>query len=51
MASIPKRRPRTRRISGRSVSFALAGKEKDYPVYKFSGRLFYERPKHNPFSS
>lgn len=51
MASIPTRTPKTRRISGKSVVHALAGKEKPYPAYKFSGRYFYEKPKHNPFSS
>lgn len=49
MASIPSRKPRTRSISAKAVVQALAGKEPDYPVYRFSGRQKYEKPKHNPF--
>lgn len=43
------RRPRKRVISARSITFALDGPEKDYPVYPFSRRQFFERPTHNPF--
>jgi len=50
MATIPTKPPVTRQINGRSLVFALAGKEKDYAVYRFSGTLKYERPKHNPFA-
>ncbi len=44
------RKPRTRKISVKALVQALSGKEKEYPVYRFSGRRFYEKPKHNPFS-
>lgn len=51
MASIPTRTPRTRTLSGKSLVLALEGKEKDYPVYRFSnGRQFVAKPKHNPFA-
>lgn len=45
-----RRRPLTRKISMRSVVHHLAGPEVDYPVYRFSGAVFVERPKHNPFA-
>jgi len=40
----------TRQLSGKSLAQALAGKEKPYPVYKFSRKTFKEKPGHNPFS-
>ncbi len=44
------RKPRTQRVSVRSVSLALSGPEQPYPVYHFSRRVFIERPGHNPFA-
>jgi len=46
---VPQRKPRVKRLSGRSVAQAVAGTEQPYPVYQFSRRVFVERPKHNPF--
>ena len=43
------RKPRTRKVSMKSASHALAGQEQPYPVYQFSRRTFIERPGHNPF--
>jgi len=45
-----RKKPRTRKISMRSAVHHIAGPEQDYPVYRFSGRHFFERPKHNPFA-
>lgn len=42
---VPQRRPRTRKISGRAFAQAVAGPEQAYPVYQFSGRAFFERPR------
>jgi hypothetical protein len=50
MAGIPTRKPVTRRISARALVIALEGPERAYPVYQFSDRNFYERPRHNPFA-
>jgi hypothetical protein len=47
--SIPRRKPVTRTLSGRSIAQALDGNERPYPVYHFSARQFFERPRHNPF--
>lgn len=47
---IPTKQPTQRRMSARSLVIALDGPERPYPVYRFSGRIFAERPKHNPFS-
>jgi hypothetical protein len=47
---IPNRKPTQRHISVRSVVHALDGPERGYPVYRFSHRSFFERPKHNPFA-
>ena len=47
---VPQRKPVSRVLSGKSVSFALAGKEQPYPVYQFSRRTFFGRPNANPFS-
>ena len=47
---IPSKKPQTRRMSARSVVLALDGAERPYPVYRFSRRPVYERPKHNPFN-
>ena len=44
------RKPQTRKISMRSAVHHIAGQEPPYPVYQFSGRIFVERPKHNPFA-
>jgi hypothetical protein len=49
MMSIPRRKPRTRTLSGRALAQALDGNERPYPVYQFSRRQFFERPNHNPF--
>ena len=49
MQPVSGRKPLTRKISARSISHALSGAEKDYPVYPFSRRQFFEKPKHNPF--
>lgn len=40
---------KTRRINMRSLVAATVGRESPYPVYRFSGRTFFERPNHNPF--
>ncbi len=50
MAAIPKKKPVVRVFNIRSLVTAIDGKEKPYPVYRFSGRVFVERPKHNPFT-
>lgn len=44
-----RRPPKQRKISMRSAVHHIAGPEQDYPTYRFSGRIFLERPKHNPF--
>lgn len=49
IASRRGRKPTTRKVSVRSAAYALAGPEQEYPVYRFSNRIFLERPKHNPF--
>ncbi len=49
IASSRGRKPRTRKVTIRSASHALAGPELPYPVYQFSRRTFIERPGHNPF--
>lgn len=49
MATVPRRKPRVRTIDVRGLTFAISGKEKEYPVYHFSGKKFFERPSHNPF--
>lgn len=50
MPSGTARKPQTRKISMRSAVYHLAGSEQSYPTYKFSGRVFVERPRHNPFA-
>ena len=50
MTAISGRKPQARKISVRSISFALSGEEAPYPVYNFSGRDFIERKGHNPFA-
>jgi len=47
---IPTRKPTTKHISVRGLVFALDGRERAYPVYKFSHRTVHEKPKHNPFA-
>ncbi len=49
IASSRGRKPRTRKVTIRSASHAMAGPELPYPVYHFSNRIFIERPGHNPF--
>jgi len=49
MQPVSGRKPVARKISVRSVSFALSGLEREYPVYQFSRRAFFERTGHNPF--
>jgi hypothetical protein len=44
-----RRKPQTRQISLRSAVHHIAGPEQSYPTYRFSGRVFLEKPKHNPF--
>lgn len=46
---IPTRKPVTRKISVRGLVFALDGRERPYPVYRFGRRDLKERPNHNPF--
>jgi hypothetical protein len=46
---IPTRKPRKRNTNVRAISTALAGREQPYPTYRFSGKVFLERPGHNPF--
>lgn len=36
-------------MSQRSQVIALDGAERPYPVYRFSGRTMFEKPRHNPF--
>lgn len=47
---IPSKPPRTKRMSLRSKVIALDGAESPYPVYRFSRRHVYEKPRHNPFN-
>ncbi len=42
-------RVKTTKTTIRAVSVALAGAEKPYPHYRFSGRTFLNKPNHNPF--
>lgn len=49
MQAVNGRRPQTRKISAKSISIALSGAEKAYPVYQFSRKQFVERPGHKPF--
>jgi len=49
MTPVSGRKPTTRKISAKSATHHLAGSEAPYPVYQFSGRVFLERPNHNPF--
>jgi hypothetical protein len=51
MQGITGRKPRTRIVSVKSVSTAIAGVERGYPTYQFSNRTFIERPNHNPFGN
>ena len=48
--AIPTRKPVTRNLSLRSLATAVAGVEQPYPHYRFSGRVFLERPRAYPFS-
>lgn len=49
MATIPTKKPTERKISVRSLVFAVSGKEQPYDVYRFSGKRKIEKPGHNPF--
>jgi hypothetical protein len=40
---------KTRKVSLRGLVYALAGRERPYDVYRFSGVRKYEKPNHNPF--
>jgi len=41
---------KTRKVSLRGLVYALAGRERPYDVYRFSGAIRkYEKPNHNPF--
>lgn len=46
---IPSKPPTKRKITVRSVVITVDGRERPYPVYRFSRQAFYERPTHNPF--
>lgn len=50
MQPVNGRKPRIRKVSVKSVSFAISGVEQPYPVYQFSRKTFIERKGHNPFS-
>jgi hypothetical protein len=47
---IPSNKPRQKTLSARSQVIALDGAERPYPVYRFSRRFVYEKPRHNPFN-
>lgn len=47
---VDRRRPRSRKLSGRAVVHAIDGQERPYPGYHFSGRQFFTRPNHNAFA-
>lgn len=47
---LPNRKPKVRKLSVRGISFAIDGKERPFPVYRFSRRPFFERPGHKPFT-
>ena len=49
MQPVNGRKPLRKKISARSITFALSGPEQPYPVYPFSRRQFFEKPGHNPF--
>ena len=40
---------RSKKVSYRGLVFAVAGRERPYDVYRFSGVKKYEKPNHNPF--
>ena len=46
---IPTAKPRTRNVTIRALAQAVSGREQPYPVFRFSRRPFFERPRHNPF--
>lgn len=46
---VNRRKPRVRTLSGRAIVHAIDGMERPYPAYKFSRRVFAEKPRHNPF--
>ena len=47
--AVSTKKPRTRVLSIKNLAFAVAGPEKEYPTYRFSKKVFTEKPKHNPF--
>lgn len=49
MVAVSGRKPRTKKISVRSITHAVSGAETPYPVYRFSNKHYVEKPKHNPF--
>lgn len=50
MATIPSKKPTSRKVSMRGLVYAISGREPDYDAYRFGGgHRKYERPKHNPF--
>ena len=52
MATIPNKKPTTKKTTWKGLVNAVAGKEQPYDVYRFSrGRRKLERPGHNPFPS
>jgi hypothetical protein len=51
MQPVTGRKPLTRKISARSITYAVSGAEQPYDVYRFSGTSFVERPNHNPFNT
>ena len=50
MAS-PKKGTTSRKVSLRGLVYALAGRERPYDVYRFSGVRKFEKPNHNPFKT
>ena len=45
------KKPRTRTVDVKGLVTVISGPEKQYPVYRFSNKQFWEKPKHNPFAS
>ena len=45
--AIPNRKPRNRKVGVRALVHVLDGPEKPYPVWRFSSRVFNEKPNHN----
>lgn len=49
MQPVKGRKPLKRKISAKSITFALSGAEEPYPHYQFSRKQFFAKPNHNPF--